>query len=468
MSDVTPLPPLTAQQITDDLTAPIFRKPSLGWIAANTAAAGVMGLLVFTIVMYVWSGYGIFNVNSTVGWGNDIASYVFWIGIAVAGTLVSSVLFLFRQKWRTGVNRSTEAMTVFAVNIAGLYPLIHTGRPWCDYWLLPFPWDHLELWPQFKSPIVWDVFAITGYATTSVLFFILGLLPDLATVRDRCDINEVVKLGPVTIPLGRIRKMAYGAACLGWKGTASQWRHYERAYAQFAWVATPLVVGMHSTIATLLAVSVVPGWHTSIFPPYFVSGAIYGGLAMALVLLVPLRAGFKLHRYITDDHFDNIAKIMLGVGSIVAYVYVMEFFTAWYSQNTYEFAQFFLYRAAGPHAWAFWLMMFCNVASLQLFWFRSFRRNPITLLYVGLAVNVGMWFERFNIIVLSLEHDHLPVNWDYYAFSPFDYLLLAGSFGLFFVQFLGFIRVAPIVAIAEVKQTLLHRPHGAGEGAHHG
>ena len=458
MSDVTPLPPLTAKQITDDLTAPIFRRPSLGWMAGMAAAGGLKMLLVFTIVMYVWTGYGIFNVNSTVGWGNDIASYVFWIGIAVAGTLVSSILFLFRQKWRTGVNRATEAMTVFAVNIAGLYPLIHTGRPWCDYWLLPFPWDHLQLWPQFKSPIVWDVFAISGYATTSVLFFYLGLLPDLATVRDRC---------PDTL-IGRIQRQVYGALCLGWKGTASQWRHYERAYSQFAWIATPLVVGMHSTIATLLAVSVVPGWHSTVFPPYFVSGAIFGGLAMALVLLVPLRAGFKLHRYITDDHFDNLAKIMLGVGSIVLYVYVMEFYTAWYSQNKYEFWQFFIYRCTGAHAWSFWLMIFCNVVCLQLFWIKALRRNPISLLFVGIAVNVGMWFERFNIIVLSLEQDHLPVNWNYYAFSPFDYLLLAGSFGLFFIQFLGFIRVAPIVAIAEVKQTHLHQPHAPHGEATHG
>lgn len=463
------LPPLTAKQITDDLTAPLFRKPSPLWVLGATAAGGLKMLLVFTIVMYVWTGYGIFNVNSTVGWGNDIVSYVFWIGIAVAGTLVSSILFLFRQKWRTGVNRSTEAMTVFAINIAGLYPLIHTGRPWVDYWLIPFPWDHLALWPQFKSPIVWDVFAITGYATTSVLFFILGLIPDLATVRDRCDVKEVVKLGPVTIPLGLIRQRAYGSLCLGWKGTASQWRHYERAYAQFAWVATPLVVGMHSTIATLLAVSMVPGWHETVFPPYFVSGAIFGGLAMALLLIVPLRAGFKLHRYITDDHFDNLAKIMLGVGSIVAYVYVMEFYTAWYTQSTYEFAQYFQYRLTGAHAWTYWTMIFCNVVCLQLFWFKSMRRNMIALLFVGFMVNIGMWLERFNIIVLSLEHDQLPVNWNYYAFSPFDYLLLAGSFGLFFIQFLMFVRVAPAVAIAEVKQTLLHKPHShvaSTEAAH--
>jgi molybdopterin-containing oxidoreductase family membrane subunit len=436
----------TAQKITDDLTAPIFRRPSLAWAMAFLTSFGVMHLLVVAVAAYVWGGYGVFGVNSTVGWGNDIATYIYWIGIAVAGTLVSSILLLFRQKWRTGVNRATEAMTVFAINIAGLFPLIHTGRPWVDFWLIPHPND-LALYPQFKSPIVWDVFAITGYATTSVLFFYLGLIPDFATLRDRC---------PDTF-IGRLQRKVYAALSLGWKGTASNWRHYERAYSQFAWISTPLVIGMHSTIATLLAVSLVPGWHASCFPPYFVSGAIFGGLAMALLLLIPLRAGFKLHDYITTDHLDKLAKIMLGVGMIVTYIYGMEFFSAWYSESQFEKGQF-LYRLFGGHAWSFWLMLFCNVACLQLFWFPRFRRNVVTVFFVAFMVNIGMWLERFNIVVLSLEHDHLPVNWNHYAFTGFDYLLMAGSFGLFFTQFLGFIRVAPIVAIAEVKQTLLHKP----------
>ncbi len=446
--------PLTAKQITDDLTAPLFRAPSFAWWGAFLTAKGVLLLLAIAVGMYVWGGYGIFGVNNTVNWGNDIASYIFWIGIAVAGTLVSSILLLFRQRWRTGVNRATEAMTIFAINIAGLFPLIHTGRPWVDYWLIPMP-NNLDLYQQFKSPIVWDVFAITGYATTSVLFFMLGLIPDLATVRDRCDRSTF---------LGRLRWYAYSAASLGWKGTASNWRHYERAYTQFAWIATPLVIGMHSTIATLLAVSHVPGWHATVFPPYFVSGAIFGGLAMALLLLVPLRSAFKLERYITLDHLEGLAKVMLGVGSIVLYVYLMEFFVAWWSESDMERGQF-MYRIAGPHAWAFWLMIFCNVVMLQLFWFKKFRRNLFVLVLVGLAVNVGMWFERFNIVVLSLEYAHLPSQDTYYRFTPFDYLLLAGSFGLFFVQFLGFIRVAPIVSIAEVKATLLKPKH---EEAAHG
>ena len=446
----------TAQKITDDLTAPIFRRPSLAWVAGFLTSFGLMHALVIAVAAYVWGGYGAFGVNSTVGWGNDIASYIYWIGIAVAGTLVSSILLLFRQKWRTGVNRATEAMTVFAINIAGLFPLIHTGRPWVDFWLIPHPND-LALYPQFKSPIVWDVFAISGYATTSVLFFYLGLIPDFATLRDRCDPKLAINLGFVSIPVGKIQRMLYSGLSLGWKGTAAHWRHYERAYTQFAWISTPLVIGMHSTIATLLAVSLVPGWHASCFPPYFVSGAIFGGLAMGLLLLVPLRSAFKLHEYITIDHLEKLAKIMLGVGMIVTYIYGMEFFSAWYSESQFEKGQF-LYRLQGGHAWAFWLMLFCNVVCLQLFWFKRFRRNIYTVLFVAFMVNIGMWLERFNIIVLSLEHDHLPVNWNHYAFTGFDYLLLAGSFGMFFTQFLVFIRVAPIVAIAEVKQTLLHKP----------
>jgi molybdopterin-containing oxidoreductase family membrane subunit len=446
-------PPWTAQRITDDLVAPCLRPPPAVWWLAVGGAGALASLLFITVAMYCIEGYGIFGPNDTVHWGNDIASYIFWIGIAVAGTLVSSILHLFRQRWRTGINRSTEAMTVFAINIAGIYPLIHTGRPWTDYWLIPHP-NTLALMPQFKSPIMWDVFAITGYATASVLFFYYGLLPDFATVRDRAT--------------RRWQKLLYGMLAMGWRGTASDWRHYERAYHQFAWIATPLVIGMHSTIATLLAVSHVPGWHATVFPPYFVSGAIFGGLAMALVILIALRRTMKLEAYITVDHLDKLAQIMLGMGMIVLYVYAMEFFCAWWSESPIEQAQF-LYRLGGAHAWAFWLMILCNVVLLQLFWSGRLRRNLAVLLLVGLAVNVGMWFERFNIIVLSLEHDHLPSNHTYYRFTGWDYIILAGSFGMFLTQFLLFVRAAPVVSIAEVKVTLLAKPHPAQEqkeGAH--
>ncbi len=434
-----------AQQITKDLTAAPLSLPPLAWHGAFGATQGLIVVFFLVIAMYCIEGYGIFGANNTVNWGNDIASYIFWIAVAVAGTLVSSILFLFRQKWRNSVNRSTEAMTVFAINIAGIYPLIHTGRPWVDYWLIPLPWSGLDVWPQFKSPIMWDVFAITGYATASVLFFFLGLLPDLATLRDKAPT--------------KIQKMIYGAACLGWKGTASDWRHYERAYAQFAWVATPLVIGMHSTIATLLAVSHMPGWHATIFPPYFVSGAIFGGLAMALVILVPMRQMLKLETYITVDVMEKLAKIMLVVGSFVAYVYITEFFAAWYSESQYEWAQF-MHRL---HSWPFWVMVTGNVIIPLALWSKTVRRNMALLFAIGLCINVGMWFERYVIVAMSLEHDWLPSSWYNYAFTAWDYMLLAGSFGLFFTQFLAFSRVAPVVAIAEIKTVMIpSKGHGHG------
>ncbi len=446
-SEATP-PVFTATRITDDLTRVPLSLPPLPWYGAVLNVGGLAGLLFLSVLFYCVEGYGIFGTNNTVNWGNDIASYIFWIAVAVAGTLVSSILLLFRQRWRNAVNRSTEAMTVFAINIAGIYPLIHTGRPWVDYWLIPLPWDGLGLAPQFKSPIMWDVFAITGYATASVLFFYLGLLPDFATLRDRAKTTW--------------QRLLYGTLCMGWKGTASDWRHYERAYSQFAWIATPLVIGMHSTIATLLAVTHVPGWHATVFPPYFVSGAIFGGLAMALVILVPMRKLLALENYITTDHLEKLSKIMLAVGLVVGYVYVMELFSAWYSENPVERDQYW-YRMFGAHAWAYWLMIACNVGVVQLLWFRSIRRHAGALLLIGLLVNVGMWFERFNIIVLSLEHEYIPTRWTYYSFTPWDYLLLAGSFGMFFSQFLIFARIAPVVSIAEIKTVLLRRHK---EGSH--
>jgi Ni/Fe-hydrogenase subunit HybB-like protein len=451
MSEHPPAP--TAAQITRDLTAPALRLPPLAWHGAFGLCQGLVIVFFLVIAMYCIEGYGIFGANNVVNWGNDIASYIFWIAVAVAGTLVSSILLLFRQKWRNSVNRSTEAMTVFAINIAGIYPLIHTGRPWVDYWLIPLPWSGLDLWPQFKSPIMWDVFAITGYATASVLFFYLGLLPDLATLRDKAT--------------NRIQRAVYGALCLGWKGTASDWRHYERAYTQFAWISTPLVIGMHSTIATLLAVSHMPGWHATIFPPYFVSGAIYGGLAMALVILVPMRSLLKLETYITVDVLERLAKIMLAVGSIVLYVYLVEAYTAWYSESTYERSQFW-WRATGEQAWAWWIMVLCNVGWLQLLWFKKVRRNLALLFLTGLIVNVGMWFERYVIVAMSLQHDWLPTSWTSYGFTLWDYLLLAGSFGLFFTQFLAFARVAPVVAIAEIKTVLIPPTNAPGKEAAHG
>ncbi|MCS6970926.1 MAG: NrfD/PsrC family molybdoenzyme membrane anchor subunit [Planctomycetota bacterium] len=439
-----PAPPTEAARITEDLCAPAFRFPGPAWWAAFLAAAGLAGLLVLAVAVYVIAGYGVFGVNNVVNWGNDIATYIYWIAVAVAGTIVSSVLLLFRQGWRTGINRATEAMTIFAINIAGLFPLIHTGRPWVDYWLIPLPND-LALWPQFKSPIMWDVFAITGYAVCSILFFYLGLIPDFATLRDRA-------------PRAWQRRL-YGFLAMGWSGSSADWNHYERAYRQFAWLATPLVIAMHSTIATLLAVSHVPGWHATIFPPYFVAGAVFGGLAMAFVVLVPLRAAYRLHRYITDDHLERLAKIFLAVGLAVAYVYGMEFFAAWWSEAPAEREQFW-WRLTGEGAWSFWLMLACNLLPIQLLWWRRWRRHGAALVVIGIFVNIGMWFERYNILVLSLRHGQMPSEWTTYAFTAFDWLLLAGSFGLFFAQILLFARIAPMVSVAEVKAELLGRSHG--------
>jgi len=449
VSDTTQ-PPLTAAKITDDLTAPLFRVPSLQWWGAFLTAAGIAGALFMAVAVYIRAGYGVFGVNNVVNWGNDIGTYIYWIAVAVAGTIVSSVLLLFRQKWRTGINRATEAMTIFAINIAGLFPLIHTGRPWVDYWLMPMPND-LGMWPQFKSPIMWDVFAITGYATCSVVFFYLGLIPDFATVRDRAT--------------RKWQKMLYGMLAMGWKGTSADWNHYERAYSQFAWLATPLVIGMHSTIAILLAVAHVPGWHATVFPPYFVTGAVFGGLAMAFVVLVPMREMLKLQAYITLDHFDRLAKILLAAGLVVTYIYGMEYFAAWWSESPMEREQF-LWRATGESCWSFWLMVACNLLPIQLLWFKRFRRDIRAIFLIGLLVNVGMWFERYNIMALSLRHGQMPSEWTSYAFTTFDYMILAGSFGMFFTQFLVFARIAPMVSIAEVKATLLGGKKS--EGAAHG
>ena len=455
MSSEVP-PSLTAQRITDDITRPLFTWPSKYWHAAFGTSQAMAGLLVLAVALYTIEGYGIFGTNQPVNWGNDIATYIFWIGIAVAGTLVSSILFLFRAKWRTAINRSTESMTVFAIQIAGLFPLIHTGRPWVDFWLMPYPNDR-HLWPNMKSAIVWDVFALTAYATTSIIFWYFGLIPDLATARDRAK--------------HPLQRAIYSVLAMGWRGGAKDWVHYERAYAQFAWISTPLVIGMHSTLAILAAVGKVPGWHATIFAPYFVSGAIFGGLAMAICFLIPMRSLLKLGDYITIDHLERLAKVMLTCGLIVTYVYMMEFFGAWWSEQTAERAQY-IFRMEGRYSWAFWTMMVCNVGFPQLLWFKQVRRSLIGLMVVALAVNVGMWFERFVIISLSVMHDHLPSAWDNsYAFTAFDWMVLVGSFGLFFTFILAASRVVPMISIAEYKAQVLkpahhHKPAHAQEGAH--
>jgi molybdopterin-containing oxidoreductase family membrane subunit len=419
--------------------------PPPAWYAAISITS--LGTLVlFLLVGYLIStGIGVWGNNSPVFWAFDIVNFVFWIGIGHAGTLISAILFLFRQKWRTSINRAAEAMTLFAVICAGLFPAIHVGRVWVIYWLAPYP-NQMAIWPNFRSPLLWDVFAVSTYATVSALFWYLGMIPDLATLRDRAT--------------SRLRKTIYGALALGWRGSARQWHRYERAYLLLAALATPLVLSVHSVVSFDFATSVVPGWHTTIFPPYFVAGAIFSGFAMVVTLMVPARAFFGLGDLITPRHLENMCKIILATGCMVGYAYAVEFFVAWYSGSGYEgFA--FLNRAFGPYAWAYWIMVSCNVLVPQLFWFTTWRTSPWRMVLVSILVNVGMWFERFVIIVSSLSRDYLPSSWGYFTPTWVDLGMLVGSFGLFFTLFLLFCRYLPMVAMAEVKAVLPHQAQRA-------
>ena len=419
------------------------------WIAFIIAVHGV-ALLGGCIAYLFWEGVGIWGNMNPVYWGWPIVNFVFWVGIGHAGTLISAVLFLFRQKWRTSINRFAEAMTVFAVICAAIFPGVHIGRPWLAYWLFPVP-NSMVMWPNFRSPLLWDVFAVGTYATISALFWYFGLIPDLATLRDRATSN--------------VRKFLYGIFSLGWTGSARHWHRYERAYLILAGLATPLVLSVHSVVSFDFAVSQVPGWHTTIFPPYFVAGAIFSGFAMVVTLSVPAREWFGFQELITVRHLENMNKIILVTGTMVGYAYAMEFFVAWYSGNPYEkFA--FINRATGPYWWAYWTMVSCNVISPQIFWFKKLRTNVWVMWIVSIFVNIGMWFERFVITITSLSRDFLPASWGYFTPTIWDGLMFLGSFGLFFTLFLLFIRWIPQVAIAEVKATM-PEAHVGHHGDHH-
>lgn len=422
------------------------RLPPRGWYVAFTIAAAWMAVFFGLIGYLIVTGIGVWGNNRPVAWAFDIVNFVFWVGIGHAGTLISAILFLLRQQWRTSINRFAEAMTIFAVICAAIFPGIHIGRVWLAYWLFPYP-NQMAIWPNFRSPLLWDVFAVSTYATVSLLFWYLGMIPDLATLRDRAT--------------SRVRRLAYGVFALGWRGSARQWHRYEKAYLLLAALATPLVLSVHSVVSFDFAVSVVPGWHTTIFPPYFVAGAIFSGFAMVVTLMVPARAYFGLKDLVTIRHLDNINKVILATSLMVGYAYGTEYFIAWYGANPDE--QFaFLSRAFGPYAWAYWLMVSCNVVVPQLFWFKRCRTTPWIMLIVALLVNVGMWMERFVIIVTSLARDFLPSNWHMYYPTWVDLCMLAGSFGLFFTLFLLFCRYLPMVAMAEVKAIM---PHGGGHNA---
>jgi len=390
-----------------------------------------------------------------VAWGWAIVNFVFWVGIGHAGTLISAILFLLRQPWRTSINRFAEAMTIFAVICAGTFPGIHVGRVWVAYYMFPLP-NQMSMWPNFRSPLLWDVFAVGTYFTVSLLFWYTGLIPDLATLRDRAK--------------SKIRKAVYGAFALGWRGSHRNWQHYELAYLLLAGLATPLVLSVHSVVSFDFAVSNLPGWHTTIFPPYFVAGAIFSGFAMVMTLALIARKVYNVENFITMRHLENMNKIILVTSLMVGYAYSIELFIAWYSGNPFErFA--FWNRATGPYAWAYWTMVFCNVVVPQVFWSRRMRRNIPVMFVVSILVNIGMWFERFVIVVSSLANDFLPSSWHYFKPTIFDVGMLIGSFGLFFTLFLLFLRFLPMIAMAEVKAVLpqadphYYEHHGNGKEA---
>lgn len=439
--------------VTDKVAGIAEKKevPRAWYLGFGMAVAALMNLGAM-IGYLVWTGVGVWGNNVPVGWGWPIVNFVFWIGIGHAGTLISAILFLFRQKWRTSINRTSEAMTIFAVMAAGIFPAIHVGRIWVIYWVFPLP-NQMSMWPNFKSPLLWDVFAVSTYFTVSALFWYMGLVPDLATFRDRAN-----KAGR------KVSAFAYGLFAAGWRGSNRHWITYEKAYLILAALSTPLVLSVHSIVSFDFAVSLLPGWHTTIFPPYFVAGAIFSGFGMVLTLMIPCRKWLGLHELITLNHLDVIAKVLLCTGTMVGYAYAMEFFIAWYSGVPEE--QFaFTNRAFGPYAWAYWIMVSCNVISPQFFWIRKFRRNTTVLFIISIFVNIGMWFERFVITVTSLHRDFLPSSWGYFSPTIVDVLTYVGSFGLFFTLFLLFVRFLPIIAISEVKGVMPEAdPHAGGHG----
>jgi Ni/Fe-hydrogenase subunit HybB-like protein len=439
--------------ISDQVAAVTEGKIPLWWWVCFVPSVLCLGMLGFMLTYQITTGVGVWGNMHPVMWGWDIINFVWWIGIGHAGTLISAILFLLRQRWRTGVNRAAEAMTIFAVMCAGIYPALHVGRVWYDWWLFPIPNNLGPIWPQFRSPLMWDVFAVSTYFTVSVLFWYMGLIPDFAVMRDRAKT--------------RIRQFLYGMFSMGWTGSNRHWSNYEKAYLILAGLATPLVLSVHSIVSLDFSVSQLPGWHTTIFPPYFVAGAIYSGFGMVLTLLIPLRKLCHLEDIITMRHVDIMCKVTLATGCIVGYAYMMEFFIAWYSGSAME--QFhFMNRALGPYTWAWIPMMGCNMILPQLFWFKKVRQNVFVIFIMSIGVNIGMWFERFVIIVVSLHRDFLPSSWGYFKPTWVDVCTFIGTFGLFFTMFLLFLRFLPMIAISEVKGvTPQADPHHPLGGAKH-
>ena len=463
-------------EITETVCGYAENNPGRWWLPLFACTATVATVGICMILYLLITGVGVWGLNNQVDWAWDITNFVFWIGIGHAGTLISAILCLFKQKWRTAVNRSAEAMTIFAVICAGLFPAIHVGRIWFIWFVFPIP-NYNYIWPNFRSPLLWDVFAVSTYATVSVLFWYMGMIPDLATLRDRADrrlrkctqADKICVQCPITgikffhLPFSadRIRAFVYGLLSIGWNGSSRHWHRYENAYLILAGIAAPLVLSVHSIVSFDFATAVIPGWHTTIFPPYFVAGAVFGGFAMVLFLLIPIRELFPNFKdLLTLRHLENMAKILLVTGSMVGFAYSMEFFTAWYGANRYEM-DVFINRATGPYAWAYWTMISCNVISPQLFWFRKCRTDPRIIWVVALAVSVGMWFERFVIIVSSLHRAFLPGEWGMFFPTWVDIFTFVGSCGIFLTLFLLFLRFLPVFPIAEIKAvTPYGDPHG--------
>jgi Ni/Fe-hydrogenase subunit HybB-like protein len=443
-------PGLTLESATDQIGS-IVLKPGFkkGWIGGLVIALGLLMLLNLVVTLLAIKGVGIWGINIPIGWGFAIVNFVWWIGIGHAGTLISAFLLLLHQQWRTSINRFAEAMTIFAVMCAGMFPLLHMGRPWLFFYLMPYP-NPMWMWPQFRSPLVWDVFAVSTYFTVSLLFWFVGLIPDLATLRDRAKT--------------RVQQVIYGAVAMGWRGSAIHWSRYEFASVLLAGLATPLVVSVHTVVSFDFTIAIVPGWHSTIFPPYFVAGAIYSGFAMVLTLAIPLRAYYHLEDMVTMRHLDIMAKVMLATGMIVAYSYIMETFMAFYSGNPYDIYMM-LDRFAGTYKWVFWALITCNLIIPQLLWIRNVRRNVVSLFIISIVVNIGMWLERFVIVSVSLHRDFTPSIWGMYFPTKWDWATYAGTFGLFFTLFYLFVRFLPMISMAEMRslvhETSEHKKHHA-------
>jgi Ni/Fe-hydrogenase subunit HybB-like protein len=429
----------TFVSLTDKISNIVLKRPiKLGWVFGFLVAFSAMQGLLFGATYLFLKGVGIWGVNIPVGWGFAIVNFVWWIGIGHAGTLISAILLLLRQSWRNSINRFAEAMTLFAVACAGMFPVLHLGRPWLAYWLFPYP-NTMGYWPQFRSPLVWDVFAVSTYFTISLVFWFIGLIPDLATLRDRSD-NSLIRF-------------TFGALAMGWRGSARHWARYETAYLLLAGLATPLVLSVHTVVSFDFAIGIVPGWHTTIFPPYFVAGAIYSGFAMVLVLAIPIRRFYDVKDLITDRHLENSAMVMLATGLIVAYGYAMEAFMNWYSGNPYDsFLQW--NRLHGPYAPAYLALLFCNIFLPQILWIRKFRTNSIWLFLISLDILVGMWLERFVIVIVSLHRDFLNSSWGMYYPTRWDWAIFIGTLGMFTAAMFLFVRILPMISIFELRTLL--------------